>query len=902
MESKPTALKRAVSLPGDLAAAASEDDFEAQPIVGGAPGPFEDDPRSRDGIDVAALSSFPGVPEEQAGRKLTRRERRRKKKEMKLASREAKRQATGRKREYKSVKRQLKERDKELSLRSKGTSTRLRAAKDVVSYIGYDRMYQDGICEVSEGLFSETIEFGDTSYHSVRDDIQTGMFQAMCRLNNSFRADALIGYTVTNTPLLREEIADRRFFDPSVQATDDAREDAKTFNSILEEKMRQGVSNMRRRRFLTFTCAAPSADEAMPALSRMENTASRILNSIGSTPRPLDGMERLSVLNGLLNPGKPLYFDYNENIGACLPQTTKDFIAPTTIDFKPDGCSDCFKLDGMWGQVLVMRNFGSEVTDRALADIIDLPIPLAVTWYIQPMDNAKATAFARQRSAWIDKEIIEEQRSAVSKGYDFQILPYELRHNRDETEDLLNHLVHKGQHLFIFTGLVYTYAPTREALDNQVLRIMSCARANSIDIDVVDYRQREALNSVLPLGYNHMDVSRYVTTAEATILMPFATQELNDEGGNYCGQNKHSRNLVFCNRKLLASPMGFVCGKTGSGKGMFVKTEMTSTIMLNPTDEIIVIDRAGEYTEIARRYGGSVFDFAVGSGVSLNPFDTVSVEHMPAEAQVAFKVDALLAQAGASAAEAGKKLSEVDQSIITRCVEAAFDGRADGSTPPLLEDFYRILCEQPEPEAKQIALRYERFVKGSMSFFNRQTTIDFERRILDFNLRELPDSMLVFALINVCEAVRNRMYHNHARGIRTWLYVEEIQSLFAYPTVLNYFSRFANEGRKFGLLLTGITQNATAMLRNEAAQNIVLNADFLMLLKQSVLDRQEWVSLLNLSEQEEECVDESVEAGDGLLIAGNARIPIRGKFPSRMPDGSKNPLYELFSTNPNEKR
>ena len=69
--------------------------------------------------------------------------------------------------------------------------------------------------------------------------------------------------------------------------------------------------------------------------------------------------------------------------------------------------------------------------------------------------------------------------------------------------------------------------------------------------------------------------------------------------------------------------------------------------------------------------------------------------------------------------------------------------------------------------------------------------------------------------------------------------------MFAYPTVLNYFSRFSNEGRKFGLLLTGITHNAVAMLNNSAARNIVLNADFLMLLKQSPLDRMKWTELLN---------------------------------------------------------
>lgn len=41
-------------------------------------------------------------------------------------------------------------------------------------------------------------------------------------------------------------------------------------------------------------------------------------------------------------------------------------------------------------------------------------------------------------------------------------------------------------------------------------------------------------------------------------------------------------------------------------------------------------------------------------------------------------------------------------------------------------------------------------------------------------MKDLPDSMLVFGLINVCEAVRNRMYFNAKRGVRTWLYVEEM--------------------------------------------------------------------------------------------------------------------------------
>ena len=303
-------------------------------------------------------------------------------------------------------------------------------------------------------------------------------------------------------------------------------------------------------------------------------------------------------------------------------------------------------------------------------------------------------------------------------------------------------------------------------------------------------------------------------------------------------------------------------------------------------------------TAAARRYGGTVYDFGINTGTYLNPFDTTATSHMSQAEQLAFKIDVMLAQAGASAAESGEPFTQTDQSIITRCVTLAFqraEERGDGK-PPLLQDFYDILREQPERQASEdIALRYERFIQPPMDFFNRQSNMDWDSRIIDFNLRDIPESMLVFALINVCEAVRNRMYHNAQRGVRTWLYVEEMQSMFAYPTVLNYFSRFANEGRKFGLLLTGITQSATSMLSNEAAQSIVLNADFIMLLKQSPLDRMRWAELLNLSDQEEECIDESVDNGDGLLIAGDARIPIRGQFPQG------NALYDLFSTNPNER-
>ena len=78
----------------------------------------------------------------------------------------------------------------------------------------------------------------------------------------------------------------------------------------------------------------------------------------------------------------------------------------------------------------------------------------------------------KKRIAWMDKEVIDEQMSAVKKGYDFSILPPELSHSKEEAEELLDQLQNKNQRLFTYTGLVFTYADTAEALDHQTRQIM----------------------------------------------------------------------------------------------------------------------------------------------------------------------------------------------------------------------------------------------------------------------------------------------------------------------------------------------------------------------------------------------------------------------------------------------
>ena len=794
------------------------------------------------------------------------------------------------------VQRKLRERTREVEKRTKAQKRKRARARNTADAIGYNLLFANGICEVEEGIYSETLAFDDITYQNARDEDQRVILATMTNILNYFPSEVTIQWSIVNVPMREDELEDRAFYDPDAQTSEVLREDAITMNEVLAEKLAQGVSNIKRIRCFTVQVHAVDPEEAYRRLSRINTDLSSSFEQIKCPLIPLKGVERLAVLNTLLRPDKAFSFDYDD-IFANLFFSTKDAIAPMAIDFKPDGANSFIKVDGYYHQVLVMRNLDSPMDDSCVAKLVDMQIPINVTWYLKPWDKSEAINAVKVQRAWIDKEIITEQKKAVREGYDFSILPSEVQYSRDETDDLLQKLQGQQQHLFDFTGLVHTWAPTTEELLEQVLQIMDVAASGGITVEPLEYRQRDAINSALPLGLNRIDISRPLLTCEACIFVPFATQELDQPGGNWYYQNKLSNNLVFGNRATLASPVGYIAGKTGSGKGFFAKNEIEGTLLSKPNDQVIIFDRAGEYRLLVDHAEGTYATFAVNGDAHMNPLGMAGLEGRDFGTQVTFKADAMIAQAAAAASETNMAFSEEERSIIQRCVETVFRRWHDegpDAREPILSDYYDELKRQPEPIAKSIALRYERFVQGYSDFFNHPTDIDLSARIIGLNFKEVPDSMLVFALIAFCETVRFIMYRNFDEGRRTWLYIEEMESLFKYPSVLNYFRRFSNECRKFGMYLTGITQSTESMVRNQDANALVKNSDFIMLLKQSKEDRDYWANALGLSPAEVSCIDETAKRGWGLLVFGGARIPIKGDFPK------DNHLYELFSTDPNE--
>ena len=116
--------------------------------------------------------------------------------------------------------------------------------------------------------------------------------------------------TLVTRPIHESEIGNRTFFEVRDDPTGPLAEE---YNDVLNAKMREGVSNLVRERYITFAVDAPDAGHAVPALARMRSMASGVLTGIRSDLSPLDGAERAGLLRSMLRPAEPpLPVDWSE--------------------------------------------------------------------------------------------------------------------------------------------------------------------------------------------------------------------------------------------------------------------------------------------------------------------------------------------------------------------------------------------------------------------------------------------------------------------------------------------------------------------------------------------------------------------------------------------------------------
>ena len=762
-----------------------------------------------------------------------------------------------------------------------------RAALSAQQTIPYVRMLPDGVCQLPGGLYTKTVEYEDINYSVASTEDQTAIFSGWSSFLNYFDSSLPFQLSFIN----RRSHSRSRYKVNIPQAEDDFNSVRAEFTGMLKNQIARSNNGIERSKYITFGIPAESLDEARPRLERVEADVMSNFKRLGVPSEPMDGRARLALLHGQMHPGSREPFRFSWGDIAKTGLGTKDFIAPDSFDFRQPRL---FRMGQYWGAASYLQILASELSDKLLAEILELDAEMTVTLHIQTVDQLKAIKTIKGKISDIGKMKVEEQRKAVRAGYDPDILPPDLITFSKDAAELLADLQSRNERMFLLTFTVVNLAPTRQRLENDIFTVGGIAQKYNCTLKRLDWQQEQGFVSSLALGGNEVEIQRGMTTSSTAIFIPFMTRELRMAGPSlYYGMNALSHNVIMADRKKLKSANGLYLGSTGSGKSFAAKRELLNVFLTSPQDRIIIVDPMGEYAPLVRRLGGQVIEIAPDSPNHINPMD-IQMGGNDEDSPLSMKADFLLSLC--ELVVGGKEgLQPIEKTVIDRCVRLVYRdlalGVGDGRMP-LLQDLYEELLKQPEPEARRVATALELYCTGSLNLFNHPTNVKTDCRVVCIVLKGMGDNLRKIAMHVTNEFVNSSVNTNYQSGISTWCYFDEFHVLLRDQLTASYFVSIWQMLRKRGCVPSALTQNVKHLLASPEIQNILDNTDFMILLSQAQSDRAILAKQLGISEHQLSYITHS-NSGEGLLFYGNVTIPFMDRFP-------RGEIYDLLTTRPED--
>ena len=660
-------------------------------------------------------------------------------------------------------------------------------------------MWPDGVCRVTDSFYTKTVQFQDINYQLSQNEDKSAIFDAWCDFLNYFDSSIRFQFSFLNLSASMESFEQSIFIPPQNDAFDSIRAE---YAQMLQSQLAKGNNGLIKTKFLTFGIEAESIRTAKPRLERIENDILNNFKRLGVTAAPLNGMERLRLVYDVFHMDDQSQFRFSWDWLAPSGLSTKDFIAPTSFEFKE---GRVFRMGRKFGAVSFLQILAPELNDRMLADFLDMESSLIVNMHVQSVDQVAAIKTVKRKITDLDKMKIEEQKKAVRAGYDMDIIPSDLATYGNEAKNLLKELQSRNERMFLLTFLVLNTADSKQQLNNNVFQASSIAQKYNCQLARLDFQQEEGLMSSLPLGFNHIEIQRSLTTSSTAIFIPFTTQELFQSGGEalYYGLNALSNNLIMVDRKKLKNPNGLILGTPGSGKSFSAKREMTNAFLIT-TDDIAICDPEGEYFPLVQRLGGQVIRISPTSSDFINPMD-INLNYSDDENPLSLKADFILSLCELVVGSRDG-LMPVEKTVIDRCVRQIYQPYLNDPCPeniPILGDLYEALLKQDEKEAHHIATALEIYVSGSLNVFNHRTNVDVNNRIVCYDIKELGKQLKKLGMLIVQDQVWGRVTANRAAGKATRYYMDEFHLLLKEEQTAAYSVEIWKRFRKWGGIPTG---------------------------------------------------------------------------------------------------
>ena len=758
---------------------------------------------------------------------------------------------------------------------------KFRIPRSVQQVIPIQKIWKDGIFQVGRNKFAKTYRFMDINFEVLSEDDKKAMFLNYMSILNFFDCGATAKLSVIIRRLNKEELKEAVFIPMREDSLDKYR---KEINEMLMEKT-VGANGMIRELYVTISVYRKSVEDARNYFLRTGNGLIAHFSNLGSKCEELDAQEKLHVLYSFYRAGEESQFCFDMKESARLGHSFKDYICPDTMEFERDH----FKVGERFGRVLYLKDYASYIPDNMVSEFADINQDMMLSIDFIPIPTDEAVNEAQTRLLGVETNITNWQRRQNASQNFSATVPYDMEMQKEESREFLRDLTTRDQRMMVAVVTLMHMAKDKKQLDADTNTILSLARNRMCQMAVLKFQQMDGMNTALPIGVRKIDSMRTLTTESLGSLIPFRTQEVMDKDGIYCGINAISHNLILVNRGMLLNPSAFILGVPGSGKSMLTKMFILLIILSTTDDQVLIYDPEGEYEPLVNALGGVSLPICAGSEIHLNAMDMVKGygDKNPIVDKSQF-VLSLYERITDETYVIGPK----EKSILDRCVEAVYTKKKPYEVPTFFT-LRRILQEQDEPEAQDLALMLELFTDGTLNNFSHPTNIETENRLISFNTRDMVEDMKNLGQLVITDHMINRVSQNWERGVRTHLFLDEFHTLLQHKYSANFFDSAYRRFRKRNAWTTSLTQNVEYVLESLKARTMLSNSEFVIMLNQSASDREQLAELMHISEDQLKYIT-NANAGDGLARIGKALVP----FQNQMSKGTE--IYRLMSTKPED--
>jgi len=541
--------------------------------------------------------------------------------------------------------------------------------------------------------------------------------------------------------------------------------------------------------------------------------------------------------------------------------SVKDIIAPGAIEVD----FDYLKIGNKYFRTLFVAGYPRFVSTNWLAPLINFDHSLDIAMYIYPIDGKSVLDDLRRKMAEMEAEI----QTTVERG---RLIDPSTQAKLEDARLLQEQLVRGAERFFQFGLYITIPANTLEEL-NQVSKQVSSTLGSLLIVSKhASLQMEDGFKATIPTCVDRLMITRNMDTTCLATTFPFTSSELTSSQGILYGINEHNDSLVIFDRFELENANSCLFGKSGCGKSYLVKLETLRSLMFGT--ELIVIDPEAEYQSLSKALGGEYITFGFGSTAKINPFD-LSAIYEEGENELGLKILSLHSLFKVMMGT----LTPTEEAVLDRALVLTYkmkgitpDPATQKNEPPLMEDLYKVLIGMEQVEAKTMADRLEKYVKGGFTgIFDQYSNIDIKNAFTVFSLKELEESLRPIAMFIILDYIWTKIKKVMKKRV---LVVDEAWYLMKYPDSANFLYSIAKRARKYYLGLTTITQDVEDFLGSDYGKAIVTNSSLQILMKQSPAAIEKVSQTFYLSEGEKHLLL-SADIGEGLFFAGASHVAIR---------------------------